>query len=181
MMNEKQEQKLSKFMSLILRHTPEKFGLKLEIDGSCTIDELVNTINAQSNWTGITNDNIHQVAKNCPKQRYKIEGDRIKANYGHSLEVPRVEKIPPDVLYHGTNTKVIDLIMKDGIKRQQRDIHMSEGTEFATLSGQRRGKLVIVKIDAKTASNDGVKFYYAAHDVWLADFIPQQYLTREEE
>lgn len=180
-MNKYDEEKLSKFMSLILRHKPEKFGLKLATDGSCTIDELISVINVQSKWSGITHDNIIQVAKNCPKQRYKIEGDRIKANYGHSIKVPRTEKTPPDILYHGTNTKVIDLILKTGIKRMQRDIHMSEGKEFATLSGQRRGELVIVKIDAKAASKDGVKFYYAAHDVWLADFVPPQYLTREED
>lgn len=179
-MNNKTETKLSIFMSLILRHKSKDFGVTLLEDGSCLIAELISAINSNSNWSGITKDNVIQVVNNCKKQRYAIEGDRIKANYGHSsVKIKREEKIPPTILYHGTNTKVVDLILKDGIKSMNReDVHMSEGLEFATLAGKRRGELVIVKIDAESAYNDGVKFFYAGNEVWLSDHIPPKYLTR---
>lgn len=181
-MNKKAEEKLSKFMSLLLRHKPEKFGLKLDENGSCTINELVTVINSQDNWDGVTVENIKQVVVNCSKQRYKIEGERIKANYGHSsIKVEYKIMTPPDVLYHGTNIGVLSSIMKTGIKHMGRQyVHMSEGLEFAKLAGERRGKLVILKIDSKQAHKDGVKFYYSEnekHGVWLSDYIPQKYLT----
>ena len=36
-MNKEKEEKLSKLMSFILRHKPEKFNLNLAKDGSCLI------------------------------------------------------------------------------------------------------------------------------------------------
>lgn len=180
-MNQKEEQKLSKFMSLILRHQPEKFGLNLAIDGTCKIHELITAINAQENWSNITTENIFQVVENCPKQRYDISGDAIKANYGHSsLKIQYQEEIPPRTLYHGTNTKVIDRILKDGLKPMGREyVHMSVGKEFAALAGKRRGDLVLLAINAKEASENGIKFFYAENEVWLADYMPSNYLTRE--
>lgn len=179
-MNKKIEEDLSRFMSFILRHKPENVGLKLEKDGSCSIEELVNAINSQNNWNNVTVENVRQVAKNCPKQRYKIEGNRIKANYGHSkVKIPRTSSIPPKILYHGTNAKVVDKILVEGIKSMGRDVHMSEGVEFATLAGKRRGELVILKVDSESAHKDGIKFFFAEHDVWLSEYIPPKYLTKE--
>ncbi|AEO93539.1 RNA 2'-phosphotransferase [Bacillus phage G] len=177
-MNKKDEEKLSKFMSLLLRHKPKKFGLNLDEKGGCTINELVTVINSQDNWDGVTVENIKQVVVNCPKQRYKIEGVKIKANYGHSsVKIPRVASVPPKVLYHGTNTKVVSKILVEGIKSMERDVHMSEGKEFATLAGKRRGELVILKVDSETAHKDGIKFFFAENEVWLSEYIPPKYLT----
>lgn len=178
-MNKKRENNLSKFMSKILRHDPEKFGLKLANDGTCKINDLVKAINSQVNWNGITAENIEQVVKNCEKQRYTIEGSRIKANYGHSIQkVKYQEKEPPEILYHGTNTNVKDLILIEGIKSMGREyVHMSEGEEFATLAGKRKGELAIINVAAKTAYKDGIKFYYAGNEVWLSEFVPSKYLS----
>lgn len=179
-MNKKTEEQLSKFMSFILRHKPEEFDLKLQEDGSCFINELLSSIKTQKKWSNVTIDDILQVVKNCPKQRYSIVEDRIKANYGHSsIKVEKKSSTPSDILYHGTNTKVIDLILKEGIKPMGRKyVHLSEGTEFATLAGNRRGELVILKIDAKLAHKEGVEFFYAENDVWLSNFVPAKYLSK---
>lgn len=177
-MNHNKEQKLSTFMSLILRHEPAKFGVHLATDGSCTIQELTDAINNQPNWSGITREHIKQVVENCSKQRYELRDERIRAKYGHSkVKVPRTPSTPPSTLFHGTNTKVVETILLEGIKKMERDVHLSEGTEFATLAGKRRGELVILKVDAKKAHEKGVLFYHAGNDVWLSEFIPSQYLS----
>ncbi|MFF2879022.1 RNA 2'-phosphotransferase [Gottfriedia sp. NPDC057991] len=179
-MNQKDEEKLSKFMSKILRHDPLKFGLNLKEDGTCTIRELVDAINSQINWGGVTVENITQVVKNCSKQRYTINDGRIKANYGHSkTKITYQPKKPPEILYHGTNKKVEELILNEGIKPMGRNyVHLSEGVEFATLAGKRRGELVILKIDAKNAYENGVKFFYADNEVWLSDYISPKYIIK---
>jgi putative RNA 2'-phosphotransferase len=179
-MNQKDEEKLSKFMSKILRHDPSKFGVNLKEDGSCTIPELVDAINSQINWSVVTVENITQVVKNCPKQRYAINDGRIKANYGHSkTKIQYLPNKPPEILYHGTNKKVEELILNEGIKPMGRNyVHLSEGVEFATLAGKRRGELVILKIDAKNAYLNGVKFYYADNEVWLSDYISPKYIIK---
>ncbi|MNT81722.1 RNA 2'-phosphotransferase [compost metagenome] len=55
-------------------------------------------------------------------------------------------------------------------------VHLSESTEFATLAGQRRGQLVMIRVNTTKAVNDGVKFYYAGNEVWLSEFIDSKYL-----
>ena len=179
-MKQKDEEKLSKFMSKILRHDPLKFGVNLKEDGTCTIRELVDAINSQPNWSDVTPENIAQVVMNCPKQRYTINNGRIKANYGHSkTKIQYQSTKPPEFLYHGTNKKVEELILNEGIKPMGRNyVHLSEGVEFATLAGKRRGELVILKIDAKNAYENGVNFFYDDNEVWFSDYISPKYIIK---
>ena len=180
MLSPKQEESLSKFMSKILRHTPEQFGVELDHEGFCHINDLINGIKSEIRWSQISELDIVQVVENCPKQRYEIINGYIRANYGHSTDrLEYKESTPPPVLYHGTNTKVIDKILLEGIKPMGRKyVHLSEGVEFASLAGKRRGELVILKVDTVEAVATNVKFYIANNGVWLADYVPPQYLSK---
>ncbi|BFH64804.1 RNA 2'-phosphotransferase [Paenibacillus azoreducens] len=178
MLNRKQEESLSKFMSKILRHTPEQFGLDLDHEGYCDIQDLLNGIKSEKRWSNVSEADILQVVENCPKQRYEIVNGYIRANYGHSTgRLEYKESIPPAILYHGTNTKVSNKILTEGIKPMGRKyVHLSDTLEFAALAGKRRGELVILEVDTVRALENHVKFYVANHGVWLADYVPPQYL-----
>ncbi|MCM3781539.1 RNA 2'-phosphotransferase [Neobacillus mesonae] len=180
MLNKKEEESLSKFMSKLLRHTPEEFGLTLDHEGYCYIQDLLGVIVKVSRQSQITVEDVEQVVRNCPKQRYEINSGYIRANYGHSYgRINYEERTPLTVLYHGTNTKVANKILREGIKPMGRKyVHLSETLEFASLAGKRRGELVILKVDAQRAADYGVKFYVANHGVWLADYVPQGYLSK---
>lgn len=179
-MNITKEKDVSTLMCFILRHKPYQFGLEL-LNGFCEIDDLVEAIKTGSKWNDINSDDVKYIVRNCSKQRYLIDGSRIKANYGHSIPMEyKVAEPSTTILYHGTNTKAIDVILEEGLKKMNRLVHMSEGTEFATLSGKRRGELVMIEVDAKSAHKDGVEFYFAGGDVWLANFVPAKYLKRIE-
>jgi len=179
MLSPQQEESLSKFMSKILRHTPEQFGVVLDHEGFCDIDELIMGLQAEVRWFGISREDIIQVVQNCSKQRYEIVNDYIRANYGHSAgRLDYKQSAPPPVLYHGTNTKVIHKILTEGIKPMGRKyVHLSEGLEFAALAGKRRGELVILQVNSLEADINKVKFYVANNGVWLADYIPPEYLS----
>lgn len=174
------ELKLSKFMSYALRHRPDEFGLKLDEFGFCNVSDLLTAARQQKGLQSTEIRDIEEAVKNCKKQRFALREEQIKANYGHSFIVPKYEeKKPPAILHHGTNTNVVDRILQEGIKKMGRSfVHLSEGTDFAILAGQRRGEVVLLKVDAESAFRDGVKFYYADNEVWLSDFIPPQYVTR---
>lgn len=184
MLNADKEKQLSKFMSKMLRHTPELYGLSLDpADGSCTLDELLQAIRKQAQWSGATLDDVKQVTANSDKQRYEITGDRIRARYGHSHDKVQYEAgTPPLTLFHGTNLKAAPIILREGIRPMSRQyVHLSEGTHFASLAGKRRGELVILSVDTAKAAGQGVKFYYAGNEVWLADFIPPACCAIKEE
>jgi RNA:NAD 2''-phosphotransferase len=175
MLNQAMEQSLSKLMTKILRHTPEQFGVSLHPeDGSCGIHVLLEAIQAQSKWAGITIEDIEQVVRNSEKQRFAIEDGRIRARYGHSHErVQYTAGDPPAILYHGTNRKALASILMEGLNPMNRQyVHLSEGTHFATLAGSRRGELVLLQIDTVKAKQSGVVFYFAGNEVWLADRVP---------
>ncbi|MGO4108715.1 RNA 2'-phosphotransferase [Paenibacillus sp. YAF4_2] len=171
------EESLSKLMTKILRHTPGEFGVVLEPeDGSCSIRTLLEAIQAQPKWASISMDDIEQVVRNSEKQRFAIEGERIRARYGHSherVQYPAGE--PPAILYHGTNKKALASILMEGLNPIHRQyVHLSESTNFATLAGSRRGELVLLKIDTLHVKRSGIEFYFAGNEVWLADRVPPE-------
>ncbi len=175
MFNQDMEKSLSKLITKVLRHTPADFGIVLDPeDGSCPVDSLLEAIQAQPKWSWVKTEDIEQVVHNSDKQRFEIEGGRIRARYGHSHDKVRYAPgEPPTILYHGTNKKALPSIMKEGLRPMSRQyVHLSEGTHFATLAGSRRGELVILKVDTGHAKQLGITFYYAGNEVWLADRVP---------
>lgn len=175
MINKETETRLSKFMTKLMRHTPEEYGLVLDpADGSCLIEELQSVIQSQPKWAWVTENHIRQVVIHCEKQRFEIAEERIRARYGHSHnKVTYTPGIPPSILFHGTNRKAVPSILKEGIRLMNRQyVHLSEGTHFAAMAGSRRGELVILRIDTVKAAQSGVTFFYAGNEVWLAERVP---------
>lgn len=184
MKKQTEDVKLSKIMSKMLRHKPEESGLELDLtDGSCTVTSMLKIIQSLPGWTGVKLTDIERVVRNSDKQRFEINNGRIRARYGHSYQ--KIEYIPghpPDVLYHGTNKQVLPFIMADGLDPVGRQyVHLSESTDFAALAGSRRGELVMLTIDTIKAREEGIPFYYAGNEVWLAEWIPWELCTIQEE
>jgi putative RNA 2'-phosphotransferase len=180
MMSNTAEVSLSKFMTKLLRHTPEQYGLILDPeDGSCMLDDLLSVLVKTPRWSEVTVGDIRQVVAGCEKQRFEIEGDRIKARYGHSHSKITYEPgTPPPTLYHGTHAGVLNVILEEGLRPMGRQyVHLSEGTHFASLAGSRRGRLTLLTVDTIRAGQMGVTFYYAGNEVWLADPIPPSCLN----
>lgn len=171
---------LSKFLSLILRHKPETIGIKLDKHGWANVDELIKKMSKEKY---ITKDILEYIVEHDDKQRYSFNEDKtmIRANQGHSVkvDVELEEKEPPVILYHGTATKFVEGIEKEGLKHQNRlYVHLSKDIDTATKVGLRHGKLVIYEVKAKEMFNDGFKFFISANGVWLTDHVPVKYLRR---
>lgn len=178
MYDKKKRDRLSKLMSYILRHNPGEFELLLDSDGFVQLEELITAVQKDKLWNDVNQEIIEQVVSECEKQRYEIVGTKIRARYGHTrTNVSYSAKMPPNILYHGTNSKVISHILHTGLKPMKRQyVHLSETTKFATLAGKRRGDLVLVLVDALRAHEAGVKFYPAGGEVWLSDEIPPPFI-----
>lgn len=178
----KEDMRISKFMSLILRHKPEEIGLKFDEYGYIKTSDLINGLNRKG-YKVIISD-IERIVDEDDKQRYSFNHDKskIKANQGHSiavnLELQAIE--PPEVLYHGTATRFSENIFKEGIKKQARQyVHLSADIETATKVGKRHGELVIFKINSVQMYKDGYKFFLSENKVWLTDYVPIKYLSKE--
>ncbi|HEX7305758.1 RNA 2'-phosphotransferase [Lentzea sp.] len=164
--------RLSKRMSKALRHQPERVGLTLDPAGWVPVEELLSAL-------GISAAEMREVVERNDKKRFTVEGDRIRANQGHSVEVDLglPVAVPPDVLFHGTVAQYLDDIMRDGLRPMSRhDVHLSPDRETATRVGARRGRPVILTVDAAAMHGDGHEFRLSANGVWLAQHVPARYL-----
>lgn len=173
--------KLSVFISLILRHKPEAVNIKLDESGYAKVDELIKGIN--DTGRKIDFETLKKIVKEDKKGRYSFNHSLtlIRANQGHSVnvKVPLTEIHPPELLYHGTATKSVDSILKNGLNPMSRlHIHLSKDVETALQVGRRHGKPVLLKIDAETMWMDGHKFYLSENEVFLAYHIPSKYISK---
>ena len=172
---------LSKYLSLILRHKPETIGISLDKHGWADVDELIAGISKTKDFNM---EILEEIVRIDEKQRYSFNADKtkIRANQGHSIDVDveLEEKIPPEVLYHGTATRFIESIKKNGINKQSRlYVHLSKDIDTAFMVGKRHGRPAIFVVDTKAMVADGYKFYLSENGVWLTDVVPNKYLRKE--
>lgn len=176
--------KLSVFLSLVLRHKPEAAGISLDSHGWADVKLLIKGVNETGR--NLDMDILEEIVRTDEKGRYSFNDNRtkIRANQGHSVPVDMefIERIPPDELYHGTAKKSLESIMKDGLKPMSRQyVHLSKDTETAMRVGKRHGNPALLKVDAKRAHKDGYKFYLSENGVWLVRQLPTSYLEKMEE
>ncbi len=63
LLSSEQQRQLSKFMSLVLRHEPQKIGLTLGDEGFVPLDTFVAAVNRQRNWHWIREEHIREVVQ----------------------------------------------------------------------------------------------------------------------
>ncbi|MGC0330887.1 putative RNA 2'-phosphotransferase [Streptomyces sp. SAI-170] len=176
-MNEQRTVKVSKYLSKHLRHQPERIGLTLDEGGWVEIDTLIEA--AAAHGFRFTREELDHVVASNDKKRFAVEGTRIRASQGHSVEVDLglAPAVPPPYLYHGTVARNLDAIRAEGLRPMNRhDVHLSPDRETATRVGARRGRPVVLSVDAAAMHRDGHVFHVSANGVWLTKAVPPRYL-----
>ncbi|QDU21128.1 RNA 2'-phosphotransferase [Urbifossiella limnaea] len=178
-MDRKRLVRLSKFLSLHLRHQPAGLGLTLEPGGWVPVADLI--AGAARVGFPMTPEDLDEVVRSNDKQRFALDttGTKVRANQGHSADVDlQLEPAePPAVLYHGTADRFLDAIRGDGLLKMARHhVHLSADTATAAKVGTRHGRLVVLEVNAAAMRAAGYTFYRAANGVWLADAVPPEYL-----
>jgi len=176
---EKSLVRVSKFVSLVLRHDPGRIGLRVDDAGWADVGELI----AGARAAGVEMDRatLERVVAENEKKRFAFsdDGTRIRASQGHSIGVDLgLEPVePPQVLYHGTATRSVDSIRRSGLHSASRThVHLSADVETARSVGQRHGRPAILAIAAGRMHRDGHAFYRSANGVWLTDAVPVEYI-----
>ncbi|WP_405599784.1 RNA 2'-phosphotransferase [Streptomyces sp. NBC_01410] len=175
--DERRTVKVSKYLSKHLRHQPERIGITLDENGWVAVEELMRA--AAAHGFRFTRAELDHVVAVNDKRRFTIDGTRIRANQGHTVEVdldlPTAE--PPEYLYHGTVARSLDAIRAEGLRPMKRHhVHLSPDRETATRVGARRGRPVVLSVDAGAMHRAGHLFRVSANGVWLADAVPPEFL-----
>jgi len=179
-MTESRIVKVSKFMSLVLRHNPQKIGITLDENGWADTTLLISGL--CRNGHNVSLEDLKEVVANNDKQRFKFNDDysKIRANQGHSVtvNVEMKEVQPPDILYHGTATRFWESIRNEGLTARNRlHVHLSADKETAVNVGKRHGKPIVLIINATQMYKDGFIFYLSENGVWLVNAVPPKYIS----
>jgi putative RNA 2'-phosphotransferase len=172
---------LSKLMAYILRHRPDEFGLVLDENGFISLKELLQAIGEEEGWSYVRRSHIAEVAYTSERERFEIQDERIRATDGHSLthQIHYEPAAPPTILYHGTRHRAYPHILQRGLDPMGRQyVHLATSPELAMRIGKRRDpQPILLEIQARRASEEGVSFYQANPLIYLADHIPPSYIN----
>ena len=175
--------RVSKYISLILRHKPEEAGITLDKHGWANTNELVAGV--KKKFPEFGKAQLILIVETDEKNRYSFGNgyNKIRANQGHSIPVDlELEaKEPPRFLYHGTARKYEESIEKNGlIPKSRQYVHLSADIETARIVGLRHAKdesqLVIYMIPALKMHENGYEFFLSENGVWLTKKVPSVFL-----
>ena len=176
--------RLSIYLSYLLRHNPDELSLSMDCHGWVLIEELINRINQRGKYH-ISGEVLQEVVANDKKGRYRFNQDqtKIKACQGHSISwvEPELEyTVPPSTLYHGTTWAAYQDICKSGAinKMGRHAVHLTAVESRAWQSARRRkARAVVLKIDADKMYKHGFVFGVSENEVWCTETIPVQFIV----
>lgn len=175
--------RLSKFLSGALRHFPDDVGLTLDQRGWTAYADLVDAAAAKYGWADASA--VDAVVATDPKGRFERDGDRVRAAYGHSVDVslePGDGPVPAR-LYHGTAPDRVDAILSEGLKPMSRQkVHLSGSPAAARDVGERHAPdPTVLVVDAAGMVDDGRRVTKRGRETFTTDRVPPTYLSVREE
>ena len=174
--------RISKQLSLMLRHKPQEFGVSLDRFGFAYLDEVLEALKERN--PGVSLDDVREIVDDPSKQRFEIQEGKIRARYGHSLalDLGKDPVEPPELLYFGTDLEGAGAIEHSGLEPDRRQyVHLSLDLEVAAQIARRRSDTpVVLKVLADKAYQAGVKFYECG-PVFLTERVSPEFLERMSE
>lgn len=173
---------LGVYISYILRHDPDAIDIEMNNEGWVNVNDLINK--SVGKRKKFTLEELIDTVQTDDKQRFEVskDGRNIRAVQGHSTKYVnrKFDKSePPEILYHGTATKYLDSIIKNGLVSQNRHyVHLSSNIETATKVGERHGTVVILEVKAKQMHDEGYDFHFSENKVWLTKEVPTKYIKK---
>ncbi len=169
--------KISKFLSFLLRHGASDFDLNPDEFGFVQVEDVLRILRSRYGYFRL--EDLESIVQTDAKQRYEIVRDRIRARYGHSIEVSsKVAAVePPEYLYHGTAARNIPLILRDGLRpMRRRFVHLSLNRDDAVEVGKRHSeKASIIRVRARSAWESGIEFFRES-DIFMSRGIPPEFI-----
>jgi putative RNA 2'-phosphotransferase len=183
LMNDRELDHLGRVMTGILRHFPDRYHLTVDEHGWIPLAQIVRAVSQQHrayHWLRV--HHLVAIAESDPKGRYEVRDDRIRATYGHTLDIALdlpTENVP-DHLYFPVTGEEAALVLEVGLRPSDRKkVHLSKTAADARAAGSvRTPEPVILEIDAKRARAGGLVIMQAGKTVFLTDQVPPEYLRR---
>jgi len=178
LLDETKTEQLGRLVAGCLRHFPGDLGLVMDGQGWVDLTSLGQVVASRHRWAG--KELVIALVQSDSKQRYEIAGDRVRARYGHSVDVELdhpENKLPR--LYYGASEEEADRILEIGIKpASQKYVHLSTTAEKAWhVATFRTGNPRVIQAEAAAAQQAGVRMMTVNDDIVISDMIPARFLS----
>ena len=178
LLDDEQTERLGRFISGALRHFPDDLGLAMNQHGWVDLDVLCDAMRTRYKWAN--KEKLFSMIESDEKRRYEILGRKIRARYGHSVDVDLdfPDNTLPE-LYYGASREEVDILLEKGIKPiKQRYVHLSTSPEKALeVAKIHTDDPILIKINAAEAQNDGFRMISATETIVLSEEIDPRYLS----
>lgn len=188
LMSQREVDSVSRMLAGMLRHFPERYGIRLNDHGWARIYSIIPAIRAERRGYGwLTPHHIEALVKTDTRKRYSInDRNEIRANYGHTIPV-EMDDLPegeiPDELFYQTTDEELEFIRETGISPSDKTwVHLSKTYRQAFVSGLFHVENPkIVKIKSKELVESGNPVYIGNVDIFLVREIPKEFIEDAEE
>lgn len=175
----KNEQKIGRFLSLVLRHDPTSIGLSLDSEGWAKIDDLLTCLKLKGKK--LTREGLQAIVE-ASQQRFSLseDGESVRASQGHSIniDIKLTPQSPPEVLYHSTCARFMDSIESKGLSKMSRQhVQLCGDIRSAHEIGRKHRKPIILEVASRLMESHGFKFFRSEDGVWLTEAVPPDYLN----
>jgi len=185
LMNDRELDHLGRVLTGILRHFPDRYQLPIDPQGWVALPQIVRAISQKHpayHWLRV--QHLVAIAETDAKGRYEVRDDRIRATYGHTVDVDLdlpTENIP-DHLYYPVTNEEAGIVLEVGLRPSDRKkVHLSKTAEDARAAGSvRTPEPIILEVDAQRARAGGIVIKQAGKTVYLVDQVPPEFLRRLE-
>jgi putative RNA 2'-phosphotransferase len=177
-LDEAKTEQLGRLVAGMLRHFPGDLGLSMDSRGWVDIASASDALRKRHRWA--SEEMLIALVESDPKQRYEIRDGKVRARYGHSVnvELDHPSNTLPK-LYYGASEEEADRIIEIGLKpASQRYVHLSTSPEKAWhVATFRTSNPRVIQTDAAAAQRDGVKMMTVNPDIIISEKIPPKYLS----
>ncbi len=175
-------ERLTRSLAYMLRHQPDEFDLEVDRYGWAELGEVVRALTERVG-SPVEEEDVHEALAAADRPRYEVKEGRIRALYGHSIEVdPGDSDEPPDELFAVVRGRDVPNVERDGLKSVRRTfIHLSLTKDDARDAGRRLARrYAVVTVAAGDAWEDGIDFYDRT-SIFLSEDVPTDYIEDIDE
>jgi putative RNA 2'-phosphotransferase len=169
----------SRRLSWLLRHGAGQAGLAMNTAGWAPIDEVMAVL-------GIDRAQLDEAVERNDKRRLEVDGDRIRACQGHSLDGMPVTRAaleatwrpvrPSDPLWHGTGVASLAPIAARGLHPGRRShVHLAAAPDSRV--GKRARVDLLLGVDPARLAAAGLGVFEAPNGVLLVREVPAACIT----
>jgi putative RNA 2'-phosphotransferase len=185
LMNEEELDKLGRTMAGVMRHFPDRYGLRMNKHGWIDLEEFIEAVKKkQRRFRWLKPHHVLAIIDTDPKGRYQFRDGMIRATYGHSVEVELdlPTRGTPDFLYYPATKEEKDVLAETGLMPSDRKmVHLSKTPEAAVIAGKVRDpEPFIFEVNTKAMVEANITIMKAGNTVYLVENVAPEYLRLME-